>query len=36
MLIHPGIDGGIALENAVESQQLRFHHLSTFAFGSGF
>jgi hypothetical protein len=25
MLFHPRIDGGIALDSAVESQQFRFH-----------
>jgi hypothetical protein len=30
MLFHPRIDGGIALDGAVESQQIRFHRGSTF------
>jgi hypothetical protein len=25
MLFHPGIDGGITLDSAVESQEVRFH-----------
>jgi hypothetical protein len=25
MLFHPGIDGGIPLDGAVESQEVRFH-----------
>src|SRR5205809_7799661 len=29
MLFHPCIDGGIALDSAVESQQFRFHRRST-------
>src|SRR5207302_7001488 len=32
MLFHPRIDGGILLDSAVESQQFRSHHLSTFCF----
>src|SRR5215831_8062848 len=32
MLFHPGIDGGIALDSAVESQQFRSHRRSTFCF----
>src|SRR5438045_307100 len=32
MLFHPGIDGGIPLDSAVESQQFRSHHRSTFRF----
>src|SRR5271157_822610 len=32
MLFHPRIDGGIALDSAVESQQFRFHRRSTFCF----
>src|SRR2546430_17082606 len=31
MLFHPRIDGGILLDSAVESQQFRSHHLSTFS-----
>jgi hypothetical protein len=27
--VHPSVDGGIALESAVESQQFRFHLLFT-------
>ena len=34
MFFHPRIDGGIALDNAVESQQFRSHRRSIFAFGS--
>src|SRR6266852_6145616 len=30
MLFHPRIDGGIALDSAVESQQFRSHRRSTF------
>src|SRR5215831_19162720 len=32
MLFHPGIDGGIPLDGAVESQQFRSHRRSTFCF----
>jgi hypothetical protein len=32
MLFHPRIDGGIALDSAVESQKFRFHRRSTFCF----
>src|SRR6266705_6669430 len=32
MLFYPRIDGGIALDSAVESQQFRSHHRSTFLF----
>src|SRR5260370_28987223 len=32
MLFHPRIDGGIPLDSAVESQQFRSHHRSTFLF----
>src|SRR5579862_8431304 len=32
MLFHPGIDGGIALDRAIESQQFRSHRRSTFSF----
>src|SRR5882724_2322265 len=32
MLFHPGIDGGIPLDSAVESQQFRSHRHSTFFF----
>jgi hypothetical protein len=32
MLFHPRIDGGISLDSAVESQQFRSHHRSTFRF----
>jgi hypothetical protein len=32
MLFHPRIDGGIALDSAVESQQFRLHRRSTFCF----
>src|ERR1700680_5331031 len=32
MLFHPRIDGGIALDSAVESQQFRSHCRSTFCF----
>jgi hypothetical protein len=32
MLFHPRIDGGITLDSAVESQQFRSHHRSTFCF----
>src|ERR1035438_715124 len=32
MLFHPRIDGGIALDGAVKSQQFRFHRRSTFCF----
>src|ERR1700738_3437284 len=34
MLFHPRIDGRIPLNSAVESQQLRSHHRSTFRFRS--
>jgi hypothetical protein len=34
MLIHPRIDGGIAFDRTVESQQFRSHRRPTFAFGS--
>jgi hypothetical protein len=34
MLFHPRIDGGIAFDSTVESQQLRSHRRSIFAFGS--
>src|SRR5271163_3172775 len=34
MLIYPRIDGGIAFDSSVESQQLRSHRRSIFAFGS--
>ena len=30
ILFHLRIDGGITLDSAIESQQLRFHRLSTF------
>jgi hypothetical protein len=30
MLFHPRIDGGIPLDSAVESQQVRSHRRSTF------
>src|SRR5438045_3955389 len=33
MLFHPRIDGGIALDSAVKSQQFRSHSRSTFCFG---
>src|SRR6266496_4217917 len=33
MLFHPRIDGGIAFDSTVESQQLRSHRRSIFAFG---
>jgi hypothetical protein len=32
MLFHPGIDGGIPLDSAVESQQFRSHRRSPFCF----
>jgi hypothetical protein len=32
MLFHPRIDGGIPLDSAVESQQIRSHRRSTFWF----
>src|ERR1700682_4937095 len=32
MLFHPRIDGGIPLDSAIESQQFRSHHRSTFRF----
>ena len=32
MLFHPGIDGGIALDSAVESQQVRSHGRARFCF----
>src|ERR1700676_1983890 len=32
MLFHPRIDGGIPLDSAVESQQVRFHRRSPFCF----
>jgi hypothetical protein len=32
MLFHPGIDGGIAFDGTVESQQFRSHRRSIFAF----
>jgi len=32
MLIHPGIDGGIAFDSTVESQQFLSHRHSIFAF----
>src|SRR5437879_5246054 len=32
MLFHPRIDGGIPLDSAIESQQFRSHHRSTFCF----
>src|ERR1700686_152680 len=32
MLFHPRIDGGIALDSAVESQQFRLHRRSPFCF----
>jgi hypothetical protein len=32
MLIHPRIDCGVAFDGTVESQQLRFHGLTNFAF----
>jgi hypothetical protein len=32
MLFHPRIDGGIPLDSAVESQQLRSHRRSTLCF----
>src|SRR2546427_8912342 len=32
MLFHPRIDGGIPLDSAVESQQIRSHRRSTFCF----
>src|ERR1700735_1315746 len=31
MLFHPRIDGGIALDSAVEAQHFRFHRPSTFS-----
>ena len=34
MLFHPRIDGGIALDSAVEPQQFRFQRISTFCFRS--
>src|SRR5882757_2411317 len=34
MLFHPRIDGGIAFDSSVESQQLLSHRRSIFAFGS--
>src|ERR1700737_2663153 len=34
MLSHPRIDGGIAFDSTVESQQFRSHRRSIFAFGS--
>jgi hypothetical protein len=34
MLIHPRIDGGIAFDSTVESQQFRSHRHSIFAFWS--
>src|ERR1700726_1698898 len=34
MFFHPRIDGEIALDSAVESQQFRSHRRSHFAFGS--
>src|SRR5271154_534841 len=33
MLVHPRIDGGIPLDSAVESQQVRSHRRSPFCFG---
>src|SRR5688572_20790487 len=33
MLFHPRLDGGIPLDSAIESQQLRSHRLSTFCLG---
>src|ERR1700688_359462 len=36
MLFHPGIDGGIPLESAVESQQFRSHRRSPFCFRGQF
>jgi hypothetical protein len=33
VLPHPSVDGGIALDRAVESQQFRFHRRSLSAFG---
>jgi hypothetical protein len=32
MLFHPRIDGTVALDSAIESQQFRFHRRSTFCF----
>src|SRR5271170_6910963 len=32
MLFHPRIDGGIARDSAIESQQFRFHRRSAFCF----
>jgi hypothetical protein len=32
MLFHPRIDGGIPLDSAVESQQVRSHRRSPFCF----
>src|ERR1700726_4407496 len=32
MLVHPRLDGGVRLDSAVESQQLRSHRRSTFCF----
>jgi hypothetical protein len=32
VLFHPGVDGGIALDSAVESQQFRSHGRSGFCF----
>src|SRR5215831_19230377 len=32
MVLHPGIDGGIPLDSAVESQQFRSHRRSAFCF----
>src|SRR6476469_7592001 len=34
VLFHPRFDGGIAFDSTVESQQLRSHRRSIFAFGS--
>src|SRR5271165_4342387 len=34
MFLHPRIDSGIPLDSAVESQEVRSHHRSTFAFGN--
>src|SRR6202035_3705612 len=34
MLFHPRIDGGVAFESTVESQQFRSHRRSMFAFGA--
>jgi hypothetical protein len=34
MLFHPRIDGGIAFDSTVESQQFRSHRRFIFAFGS--